>query len=57
VHAENQGLKPQPVLNAIAEVSSQEKPKGGNTPMAETLKDFHSYAVLKEERKRISREQ
>jgi hypothetical protein len=51
VEAEKHGLKPQPVLNAVARASSQEKPKGGDTPMASTLRRFRSYAVLKEARR------
>jgi hypothetical protein len=52
VDAEQQGLKPQPVLNAVAKISSDEKPKGGNTPMSETLRKFRSYGVLKEARRK-----
>ncbi|MHA2429320.1 MAG: hypothetical protein ACXADB_14965 [Candidatus Hermodarchaeia archaeon] len=52
VEAERYGLKPQSILNAVAKISSDEKPRGGNSPMSETLRKFPSYAVLKEARRK-----
>jgi hypothetical protein len=51
VEAERHDLKPQSVLNAVAKISSDVIPRGGNTPMSETLRKFPSYAVLKEARR------
>ena len=54
VEAEKHGISPRSVLTAVAKISSQEKPRGGKTSMAETLKRFHSYGVLREARRRLT---
>jgi hypothetical protein len=54
VEAEKHGISPRSVLTAIAKVSSQEKPRGGETSMSETLQRFHSYGVLREARRGIT---
>jgi hypothetical protein len=46
VRAERAGIDPQPHFEAVAAVSSSERPRGGRTPLAQMLPVFHTYAVL-----------
>ena len=50
VGAEEAGIDPKPCFLAVAELSCREVPTGGNTPVAEMLRDFHTYVVVKERR-------
>lgn len=48
--AESVGIDIQPHLDAVAALSSPEKPRGGVTPMRDLLANFQNYSVLKERR-------
>jgi hypothetical protein len=51
VQAEQVGLSPLPHFQAVAELSSTQTPQGGDTPVAEMLKNFDTYAVVQERRR------
>lgn len=50
VRAERAGIDPRPHFDSVAGLSSAEVPRGGSTPVARMLRDFHGYAVLAERR-------
>jgi hypothetical protein len=50
VRAERAGIDPRPHFEAVAAVSDTQVPAGGSTALAQTLRDFHGYAVLPERR-------
>ncbi len=51
VSAEMAGIDPKPHFKSVAELSSDRKPRGGSTSVAEMLTKFHTYAVLEERRR------
>lgn len=56
VRAERAGLKPRTVFSRLAKHASYGPPRGGMTAMVQTLEGFHSYAVLRERRRREDRD-
>jgi hypothetical protein len=51
VRAERAGIDPRPHFDFVAGLSSTDVPRGGRVPLARTLRDFHSYAVVAERRR------
>ena len=52
VMAEKVGMDPEPHFKYVASLSSNQRPRGGHTPVSEILDHFTGYAILKERRAR-----
>jgi hypothetical protein len=52
VSAEEAGIKPSSDFRAVSKLSSEEKPRGGDTSMKKMLANFRGYGALRERRKR-----
>ncbi|HEV8486666.1 MAG TPA: hypothetical protein VGV87_24180 [Blastocatellia bacterium] len=52
VAAEKVGIDPEPHFKYVASLSSNQRPRGGQTSVAEILDHFAEYAILKERRAR-----
>lgn len=50
VAAEKAGIDPKPYFSEVAELSSDQVPRGGTKSINETLSEFHSYGILKNRR-------
>jgi hypothetical protein len=52
VTAEEAGIKPSSDFRAVSKLSSEEKPRGGDTSMKKMLANFRGYGALRERRER-----
>jgi hypothetical protein len=50
VSAESVGIDPKPLFMETAKISSNERPRGGSTPLGKILRNFDTYAVVQERR-------
>ena len=50
VRAEEVGIDPEPHFRDVAELSDEERPLGGDTPVANMLRGFRNYSVVTERR-------
>ena len=50
VSAESAGIDPKPVFMETAKISSNERPRGGSTPVSEILRKLDTYAIVQERR-------
>jgi hypothetical protein len=54
VAAEKQGIDPKAPFQRVAKLSSQDKPRGGSTPVYEMMMNFEDSAILQERRNRAT---